>query len=69
MSTTDQQPEQLYAAREPIFPKRVKGKFRSLKWIIMIVTLGIYYLTPWIRWDRGPQLPDQAVLILFLIHI
>ena len=63
MSTTDQQPEQLYAAREPIFPKRVKGKFRSLKWIIMIVTLGIYYLTPWIRWDRGPQLPDQAVLI------
>jgi cytochrome c oxidase accessory protein FixG len=30
---------------------------------IMLVTLGIYYLTPWIRWDRGPQLPDQAVLI------
>ncbi len=29
----------------------------------MIVTLGIYYITPWIRWDRGPNLPDQAVLI------
>jgi cytochrome c oxidase accessory protein FixG len=29
----------------------------------MIVTLGIYYVTPWIRWDRGPNLPDQAVLI------
>ncbi len=29
----------------------------------MIFTLGIYYLTPWIRWDRGPNLPDQAVLI------
>jgi cytochrome c oxidase accessory protein FixG len=29
----------------------------------MIFTLGIYYLTPWIRWDRGPQLPDQAVLV------
>ncbi|WP_425500874.1 cytochrome c oxidase accessory protein CcoG [Roseovarius faecimaris] len=29
----------------------------------MIVTLGIYYLTPWIRWDRGPNLPDQAVLV------
>ena len=26
-------------------------------------TLGIYYLTPWIRWDRGPNLPDQAVLV------
>jgi cytochrome c oxidase accessory protein FixG len=53
----------LYKSREPIFPKRVSGKFRSLKWILMIVTLGIYYVTPWIRWDRGPQLPDQAVLI------
>jgi polyferredoxin len=60
---SDSQPERLYAAREPIFPKRVHGSFRTLKWAIMIVTLGIYYLTPWIRWDRGPNLPDQAVLI------
>nr|WP_321511743.1 cytochrome c oxidase accessory protein CcoG [uncultured Celeribacter sp.] len=64
MSSTDNSPEnKLYAAREPIFPRRVKGKFRSLKWVIMIVTLGIYYLSPWIRWDRGPELPDQAILI------
>ena len=27
------------------------------------VTLGIYYLTPWLRWDRGPYAPDQAVLV------
>ena len=53
----------LYAARIPIFPKRVKGTFRNLKWVVMIVTLGIYYLTPFLRWDRGPSLPDQAVLI------
>ncbi len=59
----NQTPPNLYAAREPIFPKRVKGSFRSFKWILMIVTLGIYYVTPWIRWDRGPQLPDQAVLV------
>ncbi|MBY6202673.1 cytochrome c oxidase accessory protein CcoG [Maritalea mobilis] len=62
MSATEE-PQKLYAAREPVFPKRVKGRFRNLKWIIMVVTLGIYYLTPWIRWDRGPSLPDQAVLI------
>ncbi len=61
MSTSE--PPSLYAAREPIFPRRVKGQFRTLKWVIMIVTLGIYYLTPWIRWDRGPELPDQAVLV------
>ena len=63
MSASDTEDPKLYAAREPIFPRRVKGRFRNLKWVIMIVTLGIYYLTPWIRWDRGPNLPDQAVLI------
>ena len=56
-------PKSLYAPREPIFPKKVYGKFRNLKWVIMAVTLGIYYLTPWIRWDRGANLPDQAVLV------
>jgi polyferredoxin len=29
----------------------------------MLVTLGIYYITPWLRWDRGPFAPDQAVLL------
>ena len=62
MSTTEE-PQKLYAAREPVFPKRVSGTFRNLKWIIMVVTLGIYYITPWIRFDRGPNLPDQAVLL------
>ena len=62
MSSTEVPPP-LYSAREPVFPRRVNGKFRTLKWWIMGVTLGIYYLTPWIRWDRGPNLPDQAVLV------
>ena len=31
----------------------------------MVVTLGIYYLLPWVRWDRGPNLPDQAFLLDF----
>lgn len=53
----------LYEARKKIFPKRAEGKFRRFKWIVMLITLGIYYLTPWIRWDRGPYAPDQAVLI------
>jgi cytochrome c oxidase accessory protein FixG len=63
VTTQDSEPASLYAKREPIFPKRVKGNFRTLKWWIMAVTLGIYYITPWLRWDRGPSLPDQAVLI------
>jgi cytochrome c oxidase accessory protein FixG len=56
-------PPSLYQAQVPIFPRKVSGFFRTFKWWIMAVTLGIYYLTPWIRWDRGPNLPDQAVLV------
>jgi hypothetical protein len=55
----------LYKKRVKIHPKRVQGSFRRLKWIIMAVTLGIYYLAPWIRWDRGANAPDQAILIDF----
>ncbi|MCO5130098.1 MAG: cytochrome c oxidase accessory protein CcoG [Xanthobacteraceae bacterium] len=53
----------LYAARKKIFPKRAEGRFRRFKWIVMAITLGIYYLTPWLRWNRGPYAPDQGVLI------
>ncbi len=53
----------LYEKRKKIFPKRAEGRFRRFKWIVMLITLGIYYLTPWIRWDRGAHAPDQAVLV------
>ena len=53
----------LYAERQRIYPKLVRGTFRRLKWILMAITLGIYYAVPWIRWDRGPDLPNQAVLL------
>lgn len=59
----DPAPIKLFAKREKVYPKRVNGRYRRLKWIAMIVTLGIYYLVPFIRWDRGPNAPDQAVLI------
>ena len=52
-----------YAKRTAVFPKAIDGKFRRLKWLVMLVTLGIYYITPWLRWDRGPYAPDQAVLV------
>ena len=55
--------EPLYAARIKIHPKQVSGRFRTLKWATLIVLLAIYYLAPWLRWDRGPGVPDQALLI------
>ncbi|OHC45693.1 MAG: cytochrome c oxidase accessory protein CcoG [Rhodobacteraceae bacterium GWE1_64_9] len=63
MTSPDTEPHSLYAAREPVFPKRVKGSFRTLKWWLLALMLGAYYLAPWIRWDRGPALPDQAILM------
>ena len=55
----------LYAKRVKIYPKLAQGQFRTIKWIIMVVTLGIYYGVPWLRWDRGATCPDQAVLLDF----
>ena len=55
----------LYAGRQKIYARRAKGLFRNIKWIVMILTLGIYYVLPWLRWNRGPHLPDQAVLLDF----
>ncbi|MAU40524.1 MAG: cytochrome c oxidase accessory protein CcoG [Kordiimonas sp.] len=55
----------LYKKREPIYPKRAKGLIRKIKWWVMGITLGIYYITPWLRWERAGSAPDQAVLIDF----
>ena len=58
-----ERPQSLYAARTKIFPKAVKGFFRTLKTRFAFIALLIYFGLPWIRWDRGPGLPDQAVLV------
>ena len=55
----------LYAAPKRIYPQSVHGTFRRIKWMVLLVTLGIYYLLPFVRWDRGPSAPSQAVLIDF----
>jgi cytochrome c oxidase accessory protein FixG len=58
-------PKGLYQARVPIYPKLVHGPWRWLKWVLLIIMLAIYYITPWIRWERPGTLPDQAVLVDF----
>jgi hypothetical protein len=58
-----EQQESLYADRVKVYPKKIDGPVRSLKWAVVAVLLSIYYLAPWLRWDRGPAAPDQAFLI------
>ncbi len=52
-----------YKKRVAIHPKLVFGRYRQIKWVALVVLLAIYYLVPWLRYDRGPNAPDQAVLV------
>lgn len=53
----------LYVNRQKVYPKAVSGNVRRAKWAVLILCLAVYYLVPWIRWDRGPDHPSQAVLV------
>ncbi len=57
--------DKLYKPRTPIYPKLVHGFWRMVKWALLVATLAVYYLTPWIRWPRPEGLPQQAVLVDF----
>jgi cytochrome c oxidase accessory protein FixG len=66
MSTIDDlssPPLGTYEKRKAVYPKQIDGAFRRFKWLVMAVTLSIYWGAPWIRWDRGPYAPNQAVLV------
>ena len=66
LSRKDQKESPLYEGRIKVYPKAVRGRFRTIKWAVLITLLGLYYVLPWIRWDRGPGAPDQAVLADFV---
>jgi len=66
LSRREQKETPLYKGRVKVYPKAVSGTFRRIKWGLLITLLGIYYIVPWIRWDRGPGAPDQAVLLDFV---
>ena len=53
--------QQAYQSRVPIYPRSVKGRFRTLKTAILILAYGVYFLLPWLRWERSTG-ADQAVL-------
>src|SRR5579864_6104147 len=55
----------LYEARKKVYPQAVHGRFRRIKWAILIFALAVYYLLPFVRWNRGPGFPSQAVLVDF----
>jgi cytochrome c oxidase accessory protein FixG len=61
----DGDPAPLYESRKAIYPQSVSGTFRTIKWALLIFCLAVYYFLPFVRWDRGPDAPGQAVLVDF----
>lgn len=53
----------LYADHVKVYPRAVQGRFRNIKWAVLSLCLAVYYSLPWLRWDRGPGAPDQALLL------
>jgi cytochrome c oxidase accessory protein FixG len=46
-----------------IQPQYINGFFRKIKDYSALFLIGIYIFCSWIRWDRGADLPNQAILI------
>jgi cytochrome c oxidase accessory protein FixG len=53
----------LFAPHEKVYPRSVHGPIRRIKWAVLIACLLVYYIAPWLRWDRGPNHPAQALLV------
>jgi len=37
-----EQPDEWFASAKKIFPMAVHGKFRTIKWVILFITRGLY---------------------------
>lgn len=47
--------------RVAIYPRSVKGLYRKIKSSIVILAYGVYFILPWLRWQRETG-PSQAVI-------
>jgi cytochrome c oxidase accessory protein FixG len=56
--TMEESGQALYAAHRKIYPRDVSGLFARLRVLSVLALLGLYYVTPWLRWDGR-----QAVLL------
>lgn len=51
----------LYQKHIPIFTRSVKGKFRNFKTGVLILAYSVFFLLPWVPWERQSA-ADQAVM-------
>jgi cytochrome c oxidase accessory protein FixG len=56
-----QEDQPLFQSRIPIYPRSVKGTFRTFKSAVLWLAFAVYFGLPWLPWGRH-GVPDQAVL-------
>lgn len=56
---------QLFEEHKKVYPKSARGIYRMIKWYVLAILLSIYYVMPFVRWDRGPGAASQATLFDF----
>lgn len=61
MDVNIEEPRALYQKRIPIVTRSVKGRFRNLKWGVMVLAYAVFFGLPWLPWDRHDA-ASQAVM-------
>lgn len=54
---------QYFEAKKRLYPQNVKGRFRKIKWLLNFFFLSFYFLSSFVRFDRGDLANNQAILI------
>ena len=54
-------PVQFVEYSEAIQPRSVKGRYRNLKSYVLVLAYAVFFLLPWLRWERTIG-SDQAVV-------
>ncbi len=54
-------PVQFVEYSEAIQPRSVKGRYRNLKSYVLVLGYAVFFLLPWLRWERAVG-PDQAII-------
>jgi cytochrome c oxidase accessory protein FixG len=60
----------MYAAREEIYPREIKGRYASLRWLFVWLTQLAFYGAPWLQWNgRQALLFDLAARKFYIFGI
>ncbi|MDD5393013.1 MAG: cytochrome c oxidase accessory protein CcoG [Thiothrix sp.] len=53
--------DEVVEPKSSLQPRSVEGRFRNLKTGILVLAYSVFFLLPWLRWERVVG-PDQAIL-------